>query len=95
MIHDYSYDAEPDQKWHLDKRVPVSIIAMLLMQGVAGLWVIADLRKDVDILKVQMTEQTQRSQRQDEAFSGALTLVRQDMRSISDKLDRLIESRTK
>ena len=84
-----------DGRWHLDKKVPISIIVVLLFQGASGLWLIADMRKDIDILKVQMNEQHIRDQRQDEGFAAALGLIRTEMRAISDKLDRLIERQAK
>lgn len=37
--------------WHLDRRVPVSIIAVLIVQLVGGLWFMFQLRSDIDINK--------------------------------------------
>lgn len=34
--------------WHLDRRVPVSIIAVLVVQLIGGLWFMFQLRSDID-----------------------------------------------
>lgn len=80
-----------DNRWHLDKKVPVGIILVLLFQGVAGIWAIADIKKDVELLKDARGEQKDRDTRQDKAASDAVSLVRADIKAVSDKLDRLIE----
>lgn len=80
-----------DNRWHLDRKVPVGIILVLLFQGVAGIWAIADIKKDVELLKDARVEQRERDSRQDKAAAEAVTLVRQDIKGLSEKLDRLIE----
>lgn len=82
------------ESWHLDKKVPISLILVLLMQGVAGLWFIADIKKDVELLKAAQTEQAKRDERQDKASADALTLLRSDIKDVSQKVDRLIERRS-
>jgi hypothetical protein len=81
----------PDNRWHLDKKVPVGIILVLLFQGVAGIWAIADIKKDVELLKDARMEQRERDSRQDKAATEAVQLVRADIKALSEKLDRLIE----
>jgi hypothetical protein len=86
--------SEPtDNHWHLDKKVPISIILVIVMQGIAGLWVVADIKKDVEVLKAAMFEQRSRDERQDKATADAVALVRQDIQEVSRKVDRLIERR--
>jgi Tfp pilus assembly protein PilO len=34
--------------WHLDRRVPVSIIVVLVVQLIGGLWFMFELRSDID-----------------------------------------------
>lgn len=86
-------DVMPDTGWHLDKRVPVSIILVLLTQGVAGLWIIAEMRKDIDVLKVQILETRERERYRDVQFSETVQQLRGDILEVSRKLDRLIEKR--
>ena len=80
-----------DNRWHLDKKVPVGIILVLLFQGAAGIWAIADIKKDVELLKDARVEQRDRDSRQDKATAEAVNLVRSDIKALSEKLDRLIE----
>ena len=80
-----------DNGWHLDKKVPISIILVIVMQGVAGLWVIADIKKDIEILKASMVQQRERDDRQDKASIDAASLIRSDLRELGQKMDRLIE----
>lgn len=80
-----------DNRWHLDKKVPVGIIMVLLFQGVAVIWYIADIKKDVELLKDNRVEQRDRDARQDRAATEAVNLVRSDIRTLGEKLDRLIE----
>ena len=85
---------DTETKWHLDKKVPISIILVLAMQFIGGLWVVADIKKDVEVLKaglVTQHERDDRQDRQDRQGSEALTLVRNDILDVGRKLDRLIE----
>lgn len=82
--------AAPDG-WHLDKKVPISIIAVLVMQAVAGLWVIAEIRSDVNVLKAAKLAQEARDDRQDKTTADAVNLVRGDIQELGRKMDRLIE----
>lgn len=82
-----------DNNWHLDKKVPISIILLLFTQGVSGLWVIADIKKDVEILKVQSKTQNDRDDRQDRSAQEAYQLLRGQLEKMDLKLDRLVEKR--
>lgn len=77
--------------WHLDKKVPVSIIVALLLQAAAGLWAIADMKKDIEILKVQTNEQHDKDAKQDIRFTEALNQMISRMDRVEAKLDRLVE----
>ena len=83
----------PDTRWHLDKRVPVSIILVLVFQGVAGLWVFAEMRKDIDVLKMQMVETRDRERSRDMQEAESMQQIRGDIIEVNRKLDRLIERR--
>ena len=50
--------AENKEQWHLDKKVPVAIIIVLLTQGLAGAWYMAkldanDLQQDKRITAIE------------------------------------------
>jgi hypothetical protein len=79
--------------WHLDKRVPVSIIVVLLVYGISGMWFIADIKRDVEILKAAQIVQHERDDRQDKTVAEALADLREAVKDGNRKLDRLIELR--
>ena len=89
----YTGPEKRQDSWHLDKKVPISIILLLFTQGVSGLWVIADIKKDVEILKVQSKTQNERDDRQDRAAQEAYQLLRGQLEKMDQKLDRLVEKR--
>jgi len=86
---------QSDNRWHLDKKVPISIIVVLVMQGVAGIWMIAEIKKDVELLKQGSMEQHLRDERQDKQTSEVIGQLRADIKEVSNKLDRLIERAAK
>jgi len=92
----------PFHGWHLDKRVPIGLIIVLAMQGIAGLWVIADIKKDVEVLKSTNIERVERDkavsqlqhdrdERQDRSTAEGNSLVRADIQVLAAKLDRFLE----
>ena len=83
-----------DQQWHLDKKVPISIILAMLGQFGGGLWFIARLDARIIALETAQVAQLERDNRQDSSHNTALGLLREDMREINRKLDRLVERGT-
>lgn len=77
--------------WHLDKKVPLSLICAMLVQAGMVIYAIADIKKDVEFLKLQVHTQEQRDQRQDADMKEAMTLLRESLGSLNSKIDRLIE----
>lgn len=85
---------EPEpQGWHLDKKVPLSLIFAMLVQVGYVVWAVADLKKDVDLGKMQNQEQRERDRRQDDQVTQSISLVRSDLSVIRGQLDRLLEER--
>lgn len=87
--------SETKESWHLDKKVPISLIAVLVMQAGAGIWAVADIKKDVELLKAANVEQRMRDERQDKSTTEAINLLRADIKEVSQKMDRLIERQTR
>lgn len=85
------YTTPDDNRWHLDKKVPVGIILALLMQAAAGIWAIADIKKDVELLKARGIEQRERDDRQDRDAAQTDMRIQSALEKIDSKLDRLIE----
>lgn len=83
--------AREDNHWHLDKKVPISIIVALAVQFAGGLWFMAKLEARVLAIESNTVSQRDRDDRQDNAVTAALALARGDIKDMSGKLDRLIE----
>lgn len=77
--------------WHLDKKVPLSLIFAMLTQAAMVIWAIADIKKDVEVLKTQVTTQAARDARQDSDVRDAMAQLREALATLNSKLDRLIE----
>jgi hypothetical protein len=77
--------------WHLDKKVPLSLIFAMAVQAGAVIWAIADIKKDVEVLKVQVSTQGVRDTKQDQDMRDYLNMMRDQFTMLSAKLDRLIE----
>ena len=84
-------DQTPDNQWHLDKKVPLSLIFAMLVQAAMVIWAIADIKKDVEVLKAAMVQQIDRDSRQDKAAADAVGLVREDIKEVKTMLSRLID----
>lgn len=84
-------DPTPDNQWHLDKKVPLSLIFAMLVQAAMVIWAIADIKKDVEVLKAAMVQQIDRDNRQDRAGAEAVALVREDLREVKSMLQKLLE----
>lgn len=95
MTKTRSDDDPNDNQWHLDKKVPLSLIFAMLIQGVAIVWVIADIKKDVEVLKAAMTLQADRDNRQDRAAYEAVALVREDLHEVKALLNKLVDQQSR
>lgn len=82
-----------DEQWHLDKKVPLSLIFAMIVQAAMVLWVVAGIRGDVEILKVQLQAQTSRADKQDQSSAESLSLIRGQLDKMENKLDRALERR--
>jgi hypothetical protein len=83
--------AAVEQGWHLDKKVPLSLIFAMLVQAGMVIVAISEIKKDVEVLKSQANAQMQRDNRQDSDMREAMNLLRDSLNVLNMKLDRLIE----
>lgn len=83
--------APVEQGWHLDKKVPLSLILAMIVQVAMVITAIADIKKDVEVLKAQVVTQANRDNRQDNDMREAMSLLRASFSELNNKLDRLIE----
>jgi hypothetical protein len=84
-----------DSGWHLDKKVPLALIVVLLTYGLAGWAFVVDLRKDIELIKAQLIVQRERDDRQDTAsrervseVRDALIELRRSVEKLSDRLEK-------
>jgi flagellar biosynthesis/type III secretory pathway ATPase len=80
-----------EQGWHLDKKVPITMILTMIAMAISGFWAFADLKKDVELLKANSLTLHAMDMRQTEELREAMSFVREQIKSVNDKLDRLIE----
>lgn len=86
---------EQKEQWHLDRKVPLTLVFLILCQAAMVVWAMADIKKDVEVLKAQSTSQRDRDAFQDKTTSEAMALLRQYLDRMDAKLDRLIEGKRK
>jgi hypothetical protein len=86
-------DKSRDDQWHLDKKVPLSLIFAMIVQGGMVILAIADIKKDVEVLKADTINLHQRAAAQNDSFKEAMQVMRDQFRNLDSKLDRLIERR--
>ncbi len=91
MARSHMNPQNDDARWHLDKRVPIALIATAIVQLVAAVWFVAGIKQDVEILKVAGQVQRERDALQDTTSLTAVNGVRTDIRDLGNKIDRLIE----
>lgn len=89
--------AEPPQKkerWHLDKGIPLSIIALLIAQAVAAVWWVGGLSNKVDATERRIAHiEAQRVSERLTALEAQMSDSRSSLLRIETKLDRLVENR--
>lgn len=77
--------------WHLDRRLQITHILSTLSLGIGAVMYVGDIRKDVEILKVQTSAQSSRDAGQDKANEQVRAETQARFDRIDSKLDRLIE----
>jgi hypothetical protein len=82
---------QTSNSWHLDKKVPISLIAAILFQFAIALLAYADLKKDVALLKQDTGALHSRDAMHEDQMKDALRLMQEQYRLLDAKLDRLIE----
>jgi hypothetical protein len=84
----------PEERWHLDKKVPIGIIVAILVQSAMGVWYVSKLDSRIYALEVGKTDQHERDERQDKTTVESMTLLQRQLERIDEKLDRIIEKHT-
>ena len=77
--------------WHLDKKVPLSLIAAMVAQVVVVTMFFADIKRDVELLKADIIVLHQRDSAIEALNRDGLKGVNDHLVRLETKLDRLIE----
>jgi Tfp pilus assembly protein PilO len=85
-----SLDDDTESHWHLDKKVPVTLIVVLFLQFLGGVWFMSKLEARIVALETSNADQRQRDDRQDKATTEAAALLRADLAYIRSQLDQLL-----
>lgn len=76
--------ADREEQWHLDKKVPISIIGAMLFQAAIAIWFASKLDQRVTVAEDKIIEITTVNKRQDtEAHALDNRLARMEERQIS------------
>ena len=81
----------PMEGWHLDKKVPISLIGTLLTIALAGIWQFSEVKRDIELIKQDVQVLHQRDKMQADQFRDAMKLMQEQFVRLDTKLDRLIE----
>jgi hypothetical protein len=77
--------------WHLDKKVPLALIGVLLAYGFAGYGLIADMRKDIELMKAQIVMQRETDARQDLTSRERVLEVRDALIDLRRSVEKLAD----
>jgi Tfp pilus assembly protein PilO len=78
-------------KWHLDKRVPITLILAIIIQTLSFVWFFSKMDSRIASLEANLVAQRDRDDRQDSNVKDGLHTLRADIKEIDRKIDRLIE----
>lgn len=91
--------AEEKQQWHLDKKVPVSIIVVIVLQIIAGAWSIATVTATLNetVRRVEVLEADRNANRLDSLrTSDRLARIEERLEgqnAILKRIERLLDKR--
>ena len=83
--------APDSQGWHLDKKVPLSLILAMVIQVVVVTMFFADIKKDVELLKADNITLHKADEVASNVLRETVAAMNSQLSRIDMKLDRLIE----
>ena len=91
-------DDHQQQGWHLDKRVPVSIIIVLVLQLAGGAWVASEMRGDIgrnarDVERIDNQVDVMRSRANNQAVQ--LGRIEENIGAMRADVERLVNALTR
>ena len=87
--------APVSEPWHLDRKVPLGLIVGMIAQVLVVVWAVADIKKDVEVLKVQYTGLQMSDARIYADMRDAMLATKGEITALNSKLDRLVEGHVK
>lgn len=72
--------AKSDEGWHLDKKVPITIIFVLFLQFIGGLWFVAKLDSKIEEQAVRIAR-----------AEGQITTIDREARDFGTRIARIEE----
>lgn len=76
--------------WHLEKKVPISIIFALAINSCAGVWWASRVESRIERIEVLFLEQKVRDANQDATILDNRNERNQQLNRIDDKLERIL-----
>ena len=83
--------APDSQGWHLDKKVPLSLIFAMIIQVIVVTMFFADIKKDVELLKADNITLHKADEVAGNVLRETAAAMNAQLSRIDMKLDRLIE----
>ena len=82
---------QEDTHWHLDKKVPITLIVTILVHLGVSIWWARGLESRLASVERDQARQERRDDLQDNEARSAVLQLRNQLDRIDTKLDRLIE----
>ena len=83
--------APTEQGWHLDKKVPLSLIFAMIIQVIVVTMFFADIKRDVELLKADNVTLHKADEVAGNTLRDSVATFNSQLSRIDMKIDRLIE----
>lgn len=83
--------APTEHGWHLDRKVPISLIVTIICLFLAGMSAYGDLKKEIALMQSDIGTLQKADDRQADALKEALSALQSQLNRIDANLYRLIE----
>lgn len=85
---------QDEDRWKLDKHIPVAVIFTIVVQGVAGVWWVSGLQHSVqDHERRLVIQEAAKISERMAVVEAQMRESREQQNEINRKLDRLLESK--
>lgn len=88
-------NTEVPGSWHFKREIQLGHIITTLTIAVSVVMYVGKQDQRIALIEQQLKQQAERDQRQDTDAANALRLVREDLKALAEKLDRIYERTSK